>query len=170
MAGERVALFEALDDAGARFLVAGGVAVVLHGSLRTTVDLDLILDLDPENVLRALQGLANLGYRPRAPVKAEEFADPAIRQRWIEEKNLQVFSLWSDRFPTLEVDLFVSEPFDFDRVYERAPRVQLGRASVRVVPLRELIDMKRRAGRPRDLEDVAALESLARSQERPGER
>ena len=38
-------IFQALEQAGARYLTVGGVAVVLHGTPRFTADLDLVLDL-----------------------------------------------------------------------------------------------------------------------------
>jgi hypothetical protein len=165
MVGEIERVFAELNRQSVRFLVAGGVAVVLHGYLRTTADLDLIVQLEPENILRALRALESLGYRPRAPVSAEDFADESIRESWIQEKNLQVFSFWSDQSPQLEVDLFVREPFDFEAVYKQTKETQLDKTSVRVIPRDILIDMKRRTGRPRDLEDAEALEALGE----PGE-
>jgi predicted nucleotidyltransferase len=151
----------ALGDAQVRYLVVGGVAVVLHGHLRTTADLDLVVHLDRDNLLRAIAALEGLGFHPRAPVLAHQLADPVVRETWKREKNLQVFSFWSDWAGPLEVDLFVDEPFDFDRVYERAPRVRLDTTTATVVPLDELVRMKERVGRPRDLEDVAALRAIA---------
>jgi hypothetical protein len=50
MIGEIEAVLDALNRAQARYLVVGGVAVVLHGYLRTTADLDLVLHLTPDNV------------------------------------------------------------------------------------------------------------------------
>ena len=160
MVGEIEGLLDALNRAGVRYLVVGGVAVVLHGYLRTTADLDLVLELKPDNVRRAMRALGELQYRPRAPVPAEAFAEPEVRERWIREKGLAVFSLWSPARPTLEVDVFVSEPFDFDAVYARAVRVPLERSEVTVIALQDLIALKRQVGRPRDQEDIAALESL----------
>jgi hypothetical protein len=150
MVGEIERVFAELNRQSVRFLVAGGVAVVLHGYLRTTADLDLIVQLEPENILRALGALESLGYRPRAPVSPEDFADESVRESWIQEKNLQVFSFWSDQSPQLEVDLFVREPFDFEAVYKQTKETQLDKTSVRVVPRDILIEMKRRIGRPRD--------------------
>jgi len=166
MVGEIEAVLDSLNQARVRYLVVGGVAVVLHGYLRTTADLDLVIQLQPENVLRAMGALANLGYRPRAPVPAEAFADQELRDRWIREKGLAVFSLWSPAHPTLEIDLFVSEPFDFDAVYSRAIRVPLEKIEATVIALEDLIALKRQVGRPRDLEDVVALESLRETEGR----
>jgi hypothetical protein len=150
----------ALEADGVRYLVVGGVAVVLHGHLRTTADLDLVVKLDPENALRAVAALSRLGYRPHAPVPAEAFADAATRAEWKADKGLTVFSLWSDRFPALEVDLFVEEPFVFDEVFARAVRVSLDTTTVSVVSIADLIALKQAAGRAVDLADVAALRAL----------
>jgi predicted nucleotidyltransferase len=168
MIGQIEEILGALNRAGVRYLVVGGVAVVLHGHLRTTADLDLVIQLQRENVLRAMRALDELEYRPRAPVPAEAFADSGLRQQWIREKGLSVFSLWSPSHPTLEIDLFVAEPFDFDAVYSSALRVPLEKAEVTVIALDDLIALKRQVGRPRDLEDVAALE-LLRETEAKGE-
>jgi hypothetical protein len=59
------------------------------------------------------------------------------------------------------VDLFVQEPFDFDAVYSRALRVPLQGLEAAVISRDDLVDMKRAAGRSRDLEDIAALQELA---------
>lgn len=160
MVGEIEEVLNALNRARVRYLVVGGVAVVLHGHLRTTADLDLIIQLERENVLRAMGALRELQYRPRAPVPAEAFAEQELRDQWIREKGLAVFSLWSPAHPTLEVDVFVSEPFDFDAVYARAVWVPLERTEATLIALEDLIALKRQVGRPRDQEDIAALESL----------
>jgi predicted nucleotidyltransferase len=160
LTGEIEAVLSALNAAHVRYLVVGGVAVVLHGYLRTTADLDLVIQLERSNVLRAMRALASLQYRPRAPVAPEDFAERETREAWIGEKGLTVFSLWSPAHPTLEIDLFASEPFDFEAVYARALRVPLERTEATVIGLMDLIALKKQVGRPRDQEDVAALEAL----------
>lgn len=160
--GDLDRIFAALGASGARYLVVGGVAVVLHGHPRFTADLDLVLALDAGNLARALPALEALGYRPRAPVSLAVFADPAQRRRWIDEKAMTVFSLWSPQLPATEIDLFAAEPIPFEAAYRRALRADLGATSVTVASLADLIALKRGAGRPQDLEDVAALEAIGR--------
>jgi hypothetical protein len=155
-------VLKTLADADVRFLVVGGVAVVLHGYLRTTADLDLVVELSPDNLGRALEALERSGFRPRPPVPLHSFADPATRRSWIETKNLQVFSLWHEDLPGFEVDLFVEEPFDFPAAWERRIEVPLATTTAPLVCLDDLLVLKRAAGRARDLEDVAALEDLSR--------
>lgn len=151
----------ALNEARVRYLVVGGVAVVLHGHLRTTADLDLVVQLSADNARRATQALMALGYRPRAPVPISQFADEAIRSKWIAEKGLSVFSLWHPTDPGLEVDLFVEEPFEFDDVWARAVIASLDSTTAPVVGIADLVAMKRAAGRPQDLSDAEALEAIA---------
>lgn len=157
----------ALNAGGVRYLVVGGIAVVLHGYLRTTADLDLVIQLAPDNVRKALEALETLGYRPRAPVPLRGFADEAMRGRWVREKGLVVFSLWSPDRSGLEVDLFAEEPFDFEAVFARSLEVPLDRESARVIGLDDLLAMKRRVGRHRDREDVEALEALKDADDDP---
>jgi hypothetical protein len=161
MTGAIEAVLSALNAVGVRYLVVGGVAVVLHGHLRTTADLDLVIQLSPDNVLRAMRALTDLSYRPRAPVPAEQFADAGLRESWLRDKGLTVFSLWSDRFPGLEVDVFVTEPFPFDAAYARAVPVVLDTTTAMVASAHDLIQLKLHSGRPIDRADVEALRELA---------
>lgn len=159
------AIVRALNAASVRYLIVGGLAVVAHGYVRFTVDLDLLLDLEEGNVRRALAALAGLGYRPRAPVPLEQFADPSIRSQWIREKRLTVFSLFSALHPETEVDLFAEVPLDFPRAYAAAVRMEIAPdLAATFVSYEDLILLKRRAGRPQDLEDIARLEA-AREEE-----
>ncbi|MEZ5330787.1 MAG: hypothetical protein R2991_01770 [Thermoanaerobaculia bacterium] len=84
-------LFLALDRAGVRYVLVGGVAVNLRGHLRLTIDTDLIVDLEPGPARRAVEVLLELGLRPRLPEDPFDFADPATRRWWAEERNMQVF-------------------------------------------------------------------------------
>jgi hypothetical protein len=150
-----------LEQAGVRYLVVGGVAVVLHGYLRTTLDLDLVVQLEPDNLERALTVFEDLGLQPRVPVPLRSFADPQTRETWRREKNMTVFSLWHSDQPGFALDLFVQEPFDFDAVYRRALRVPLHEVEAAVVSREDLVAMKRAAGRTRDIEDIEALLDLS---------
>lgn len=157
-------IFRALDDADVRYLVVGGVAVVLHGHPRFTADLDLVLDLTSTNTSTGIVALQRLGYRPRAPVPAEDFANDEARAKWREEKGLTVFSLWSPSHPGTEVDLFVEEPFDFEEAWSRRMDAVLDDGTtVHVVGIDDLRALKARVGRPKDVDDIAQLDAIARA-------
>lgn len=56
-------LVHALETAGVRYLVAGGLAVNAHGYLRFTRDVDVVLQLSPENIQAAFSALAQFRKR-----------------------------------------------------------------------------------------------------------
>ncbi len=155
------AIVDALNQRDVRYLVVGGLAVVAYGHLRLTADVDLVIDLEPENVRRAVAALVSLNYRPRAPVPFEEFADPIKRRAWIREKGLTVFSLYSPDHSATEIDVFVEAPFDFSHAYASARWMEVGPGvSASFAARADLIALKRLAGRPEDLEDVRRLLEL----------
>ena len=160
------AIVAALDRARVEYVIVGGLAVIAHGYERLTKDLDLVIRLQPENIARGIRALQEIGYRMAIPVTPEEFADPARRERWRAEKNMVVLKLWSDEHRRTPVDVFVFEPFDFARELAAARWMDFGGpAKAPILALPTLIEMKRAAGRPQDLADVAALEELQRLRE-----
>ncbi len=151
----------ALNAADVRYLIAGGLAVVAHGYVRFTADLDLILDLDSANVRRAIAALTPLGYRPRAPVAMDDFADPGKRAEWARERGMTVFSLSSSSHPATEIDLFVELPLDFEAAHRNAVRMEVApNVRATIIGVSDLIRLKKRAGRPQDLLDVEKLQAL----------
>jgi hypothetical protein len=153
-------VFSALNVAGVRYVVVGGVAAVLHGHARLTADLDLVVDLSAPQAKRTIETLVALGLEPRAPVDPLGFADPSQRAAWIKEKNMEVFSMWSRKDPMLIVDLFVQDPIPFEELWDRSLAIALGNTTVRVAAIADLISMKRRAGRPQDLLDIEELRRI----------
>jgi hypothetical protein len=152
--------FRALNQDGVRYVVVGGLAVVLHGHPRMTADIDLVVDLEPSAARLAIQTLTRMGLRPRIPVEAEAFADPSQRRSWIEERGMTVFNLYDPNDPLRSVDLFVESPIPFDQLWSRSERIGLPGGDVRVASIEDLIDMKKLAGRPLDIADIEALETL----------
>ncbi len=156
-------LFKALNDAGVKYVVVGGLATVLHGYARLTMDVDLIVDLAPEEAARAVGVLESLGFKPRVPVPAQQFADAKKRTEWIEQKGMTVFSFHNPSNPMLTVDVFVHHPIPFADLRSRAERMVIEGVPVSVCCIDDLITLKQQAGRPQDLIDI---ENLRRIQEK----
>jgi len=156
----------ALSEAGARYLIVGGAAVIAHGVPRFTADLDILVDT-AENSLRALIAVAKqMGLRPRAPVPMEDLADAEKRRQGREEKGMLTFSLFDPGPSAREVDVMLSDPAEFEALYARhEPREFLG-ILVPLIALDDLIAMKKKAGRPQDLKDAEYLEMVKRARER----
>src|SRR5438105_3894845 len=106
-------LLQALEEENIRYLVVGGVAVVLHGFVRATVDLDLLVGLEPKNVDSFLALMKKRGYKPKAPIPMDDFKVPENRQRWKTEKGMVVFSLFHPQRSQELVDIFIEESIPF---------------------------------------------------------
>jgi hypothetical protein len=161
-------IFAALEAGQVRYVAVGGIATILHGVIRLTRDVDLVVDLDPVEARRAIAVLAALGFMPTAPVPADAFADPAIRASWAREKHMVVFSLRNPQ-GYVSVDLFIEYPMDFEDLWTRSELIPVGDIMIRAASLSDLIRIKRGAGRPRDLLDVEQLEQVRRLRAQPGE-
>ena len=159
------ALFAALTATGVRYVVVGGVAAVLHGHVRLTADVDLIIDLAPDLARRLIGALVDMGFLPRAPVDPVQFADPAVRAGWKAEKGMQVFSMVDRANPMRVVDIFVDHPIEFEGLWDRSEVVAVGGTTVRIASIADLIALKRLAGRPQDVADIARLEEILRRRE-----
>lgn len=153
-------LFEELERRCIRYLVAGGFAVNFHQVQRATVDLDLILDLEQSNALAFVQMMSDLGYRPKIPVQAEDFADASLREKWIEEKGMMVFSFMHAQNLLETIDVFVREPRPFGELWDRRFEVRAFDLTIRVLGREDLITLKREAGREKDNFDIRELERI----------
>jgi hypothetical protein len=161
------AIVAALNQHQVQYLIVGGLAVVAHGYVRFTADIDLMLAVDQQNLTRAVAAIESLDYRPRAPVPFEQFIDPAQRLRWMTEKNMLVFSLHSPSHPATEIDLFLDPPIDFVGAFARAVRLQIApNVSGTFCSLDDLIELKTKAARARDLEDIAQLRRLREQEDK----
>lgn len=155
-------LIEVLARHGVDYVVIGGVATQVHGHRRTTMDLDLTPDPDPENLARLGAALAELEARPvEAAFESAEIsaADP---------ERLAVAAIVPPLLTRHGQLHILKEPKGgraFDELQEAALVVELNGVEVAIVSLDDLIRMKRAAGRPRDLDDIAALAEAARQAE-----
>lgn len=153
-------VFKKLSRRGVKYLVVGGVAVVLHGYTRFTADLDLIIDPSPENIDKLFSALRDLGYLPRVPVTAQEFKEERKRREWMDEKNTKVFSFFHRRDPLKIIDILIGELpryKKFKKVIFEIDGVKIPAASVS-----ELKQLKEKAGRVKDREDIRFLSRIER--------
>jgi hypothetical protein len=152
-----VSIFDGFNRADVRYIVVGGLAVVAHGYVRLTHDIDLVFDMEEKNLKRAMNVLTTLDYYPRVPVKAVDFAIAKNREKWITEKNMVVFSMISDTHRDTVVDIFVRTPFDFDEEDKTVIPFDLCGVRVPIVSKSTLIRLKQKAARPKDLLDIEFL-------------
>lgn len=154
-------IVRALSEAEVDYLIVGGLAVNAHGYERLTRDVDLVIGLEHDNIVRGLQSLLAIGYHLSIPVTPEEFAQAERREEWRREKNMIVLKLWSDQHRRTPIDIFVYEPFAFAQEFASAKiETVFENITAPVVSYETLLQMKAAAGRPRDLLDIEALRKL----------
>jgi hypothetical protein len=147
-------LLAALHNAGVRFIVVGGAAATAHGSVRLTLDLDVVYERSADNIARIVAALGPLGpYLRGVPPGLPFTFDERTIERGLNftlETTAGAIDLlgeitggggWSQLMPhTIEMPLFgyPTHVLDLDR----------------------LIHVKRAAGRTKDIEAIAELEAL----------
>src|SRR5262245_8604475 len=105
----------ALSRADVRYLVVGGVACVLNGLVRTTEDVDILVDADPENVDRLLKVLRTIGEGHARDLEVEDFVDEEGAIRLVEDFPIDIFTRmgghrYSDLLPHRRVDVDGASP------------------------------------------------------------
>jgi len=161
MASNFLDILNQLRDHHVEFVIVGGVAAALHGGSRVTFDLDVVPSLAPDSWQAAVDLLWSLGARPRIPEPLERVRDVEQVRRWRQDKGMLALNFRAPDGST-EVDLLVGESDGFDALKARAMEVTVDRRTFLVASIDDLIEMKRRAGRPQDELDVAELEQIKR--------
>jgi len=152
----------ALTDAEVEFIVGGGVAAVLHGVERVTLDIDLALDMEPANVEKFLQVMNKLGLQPRVPVPARDLMSREAVRRMIAEKGAMVFSFVDFNRPLRHVDIFLQGNLSFEELSRGARKIEIERRTIKIMGIGKLLEVKRAITplRDKDLIDIKQLEKL----------
>jgi len=98
--------------------------------------------------------------KPNAPVKLEDFIEVEKRKDWLLNKGMKVFSLYDSRSPPFILDVFAEIPFDFDEVYEKRKKIEFEGTVIPVVPIKELIEMKKKTDCLQERADVFYLKRI----------
>ena len=152
--------FEALAEDEIDYVLVGGLAVSMHGVVRGTMDVDIVLALDDANVRRFVGLARRHGLMPSMPVSLESLAEPAQLDAWHREKGMIAFSLREAAPAGLVVDVLVRPCVAFIELKEAAVHKQFGSSGIPVASIAHLIELKTGTGRSIDAFDVAQLSQL----------
>jgi hypothetical protein len=157
-------LFEAikrLAEAKIDFVICGGVAGVLHGSDRNTMDLDIYFNMSEDNLKKLIEVAKQEDWTPRNPEPLDNLLDPQKRQEWMEEKNAIVYTLQS-REGLLQIDVFLNYPIGFGELSREADIFDIEGIRFKVSSIPHLIKAKRsiEPKRRQDIYDIQVLEEL----------
>jgi hypothetical protein len=139
-------LLAKLARAEVKFIIVGGVAVALNGFVRTTEDVDILIESSVENIRRMLDELIDFGEGHARELSIDDFSDSEGAVRIIEDFPLDVFTvLRGQRYTDLVGSTKTTRIDDVD---------------VRYLDAEALIALKRDSQRDQDRIDVSALRSI----------
>ena len=134
---------QSLNDNQVRYLVVGGYAVALHGYPRYTKDIDIWIELSPENASRMVRALEQFGFGALG-LREQDFLDA--------DTIIQLGS------PPRRIDLLTTlTGVDFDQCFMMRVVVDMDGLPVNFIDLENLRRNKRATGRAQDIADVENL-------------
>ena len=145
---------DALEENGVNYAIAGGYAVALHGAVRGTIDIDLVIPLEIEQYVKTEKALLGLGLLARHGLSSEEVFDQRVSL--MKEKHLVAWSFYNVKRPVEIVDIIITH----DLLKFTSEQVRIGRKMVNMLDIPSLIEMKSKSGRVQDNLDIEALEKL----------
>lgn len=147
-------VLQEFQKGGIQYALVGGFAVALHGAVRGTVDIDLLVALDEDTLQKVERIMHSVDLVSRVPVTAREIA--TFREEYIKTRNLFAWSFINTNNPTEVVDIVLTH----DVRHMKVERKQTALGALHIVSVSDLISMKQAAGRPQDLADIEALQKI----------
>jgi hypothetical protein len=142
------ALLSDLNGAGVRYVIVGGIAVIRHGVVRATKDLDVVVGLDAATE-EALGPLMTKWEATRPDGSPEDRRLPSAG--------------WPLHLRTVHglIDVLAEQgpPLNIAGLLSRSDTRRVDGVEAPICSLSDLVVMKRQAGRSTDLEDLSRLET-----------
>lgn len=142
-----------------KYVIVGGIAVNLLGSLRGTADMDILVEMSDSNLRKTVNILKKKGYHVKQPVDPIGIADARIRHEWIHAKHMKAFNFYK-KDELKEVDIVIESPVSFEEAQKSAVRVRIDNIMLPVISIDNLIKMKKKTGRSVDRLDIEELRKI----------
>lgn len=134
----------------------------LHGYIRFTGDLDLLITLDKENISKMDGVMKKLKYSERLPVSIFALTDEKQVKEWLNKKNMKAFTFNPPRNNLLQIDIIIEDSLKFDS-YDKKKNVKtMGKLRIPVVSIEDIIKMKKRANREKDILDIKLINNISK--------
>jgi len=139
-------LIQLLNECDVEYILVGGYAVILHGYVRTTGDLDLWVHRTESNYYKFIKAATIFGL-PTFELTMDKF---------LFNKDIDVFSFGR---PPSGLDIMLNvKGLNFTDSYKKSAWFETDDIKVRLIHYNHLITAKKSAGRPKDLVDIIYLE------------
>ncbi|MGB2706036.1 MAG: hypothetical protein WBC74_04195 [Candidatus Omnitrophota bacterium] len=147
-----------------KYVLVGGIAVNLLGSLRNTADMDILVEMSDKNLAKVVGVLKKHGYRVKQPVNPMRIADKKTREDWINNKHMKAFNFYKED-ELKEVDIVIDSPVSFKEAKKDSVLIKAG-ITLSVISIDNLIKMKKNTGRDVDKMDIKELKKIKKLRKR----
>jgi len=148
-----------------KYILIGGIAVNLLGSLRSTADMDILVEMSDDNLAKIIKILKKKGYHVKQPIDPMGMADKKIREDWIKKKHMKAFNFYKEG-GLKEVDIIIDSPVSFDDAKKSVVRIKSGDITLPVISIDNLIKIKKKVGRAIDKLDIEELKKVKKLKRR----
>lgn len=155
-------LFREFQKQKVKYVLVGGIAFNLLGGDRNTLDADILVEMTDENLRKIVKILKKAGYHVKQPVDPIMIADETTRNDWIKHKHMKAFNFYKSEKSYEEVDIILESPVSFEEANKDALKIRVGALMLSVISKRNLIKMKRKAGREKDILDIKDIKRLGK--------
>jgi predicted nucleotidyltransferase len=152
-------IFRAFQKQKVKYVLVGGIAVNLLGAMRSTVDLDILVDMSDDNLKKIVEIMKDQGYRVKQPVDPMKIADKKTREEWIEKKHMKALNFYKEG-ELKEVDLIIESPVSFEEAERNIVHIKIDDLKLPVISIDDLIKMKKKTGRAVDKLDIEELTNI----------
>ncbi|MDD4980984.1 MAG: nucleotidyltransferase family protein [Candidatus Omnitrophica bacterium] len=142
-----------------KYVLVGGIAVNLLGSLRSTADLDILVEMSDDNLRKVVSILKRKGYHVKQPVDPMGIANEKLRHEWIHNKHMKAFNFYKED-DLKEVDIIIESPVSYEEAKKGALKIKIEDTILPVISIDNLIKMKKNTGRSVDKFDVEELKKI----------
>ena len=157
-------ILRAFQKQKVKYVLVGGIAVNLLGSLRSTADLDILVEMSDNNLKKIVNIMKKYGYRVKQPVDPIKIADKKTRQDWIKNKHMKAFIFYKQD-ELKEVDIIIESPVSFEEARKKTVRIKIDDLILPVISINNLIKMKKKTGRAIDKLDIDELKKIKKLRE-----
>ncbi len=149
----------ALAENKVNFIIFGGVAIVLHGVERMTLDLDISISHEEENIKKFLKVMKQFHLTPRAPIPEDTLLSTELLNYIIKEKNAIAFTFIDKENPYKQVDVLIHPDLAYEKWIHKSEHIELFGYDICILSAKAIIELKQKLKKPRD-KDLMDIKEL----------
>lgn len=136
---------QAINDNNVNYVLVGGYSVIFHGYSRTTGDMDIWVQRNPENYQKLISAFKQFGMS----------VFDMTEDNFLNHPTWDVFSFG---VPPVCIDIMIDvKGLNFNDCYTNSQLFIDDELQVRVLSMNDLLEAKKKANRPKDIDDINNL-------------